>query len=166
MNKLLVILVVFITLLSLVQNAPVGRQRGKNKNKSKQAERVRGSWESFHRLEMNNNSKLQKYTNFSNLQRMQKLDWNIQWPEKLCMGRICVFSWKCSTEGRETTFFSSYMRRTEKSKGSRSMESIVRKTRPTWLKRKQLKWLKDTLLILACYPVSSGANEQERERQN
>lgn len=73
MNKLLVILVVFITLLSLVQNAPVGRQRGKNKNKSKQAEKVRGSWESFHRLEMNNNSKLQKYTNFSNLQRMQKL---------------------------------------------------------------------------------------------
>jgi len=53
MNKLLVILAVLLVLLSLVQNAPVGRQRGKNKNKSKKAEKVRGSWECFHRLEEN-----------------------------------------------------------------------------------------------------------------
>jgi len=37
MNKLLVILVALVALLSLVQNAPVGRQRGKNKNMFKKA---------------------------------------------------------------------------------------------------------------------------------
>lgn len=43
MNKLLVILIVLVALQSFVQNAPVGRQRGKNKNNFKKAEKVRES---------------------------------------------------------------------------------------------------------------------------
>ena len=41
MNKTLVILVVLVALLSLAQNAPFGRQRGKNKNQFKNAQKVR-----------------------------------------------------------------------------------------------------------------------------
>lgn len=37
MNKLLVILIVLVALLSPVQNAPVGRQRGKNLKKVRES---------------------------------------------------------------------------------------------------------------------------------
>ena len=76
MNRLLVILLVLVALLSLVQNAPVGRQRGKNKNKLKKTAKVRERWLGifFHRLNCNLNLQDSRISIFLNLQGIQELD--------------------------------------------------------------------------------------------
>ena len=53
MHKLLVILIVLVTLLSLIQNAPVSRQREKNKNEFKKTGKLRKGLKYFYRLQVN-----------------------------------------------------------------------------------------------------------------
>lgn len=52
MNRLLVFLVVLVVLVDCVYNAPVGRQRGKNKNSLKNAVKVSDTKPSIHLIDV------------------------------------------------------------------------------------------------------------------
>jgi len=163
MNKLLVILAVLLVLLSLVQNAPVGRQRGKNKNKSKKAEKVRGSWESYHRLE--ENWIIQKYRSIPTFRISKEcknwIDISSGSKNCACMGTMAVFHW-----GKENDFFYELYRENRKIEGFEKYGVHCKEELDQLDLSASSSNEQRIRCWIGCHPVSSGANEQERERQN